>query len=163
MTKNDILRRLRYILDLSDPQMVSLFNAVDHTVSIEQLHAWFRDEDNPKYKSLKDSELALFLDGLIIDKRGKKEGVEPKLEKTLTNNKVFMKLKIALNLKAEEVLEILELAGLSISKHELSALFRKPNHKHYRQCKDQIMRNFLMGLQLKLRPNEAPEKGFSWT
>ena len=74
-----------------------------------------------------------------------------------------MKLKIALNLKAEDVLEIMELAGLSISKHELSAFFRKPDHKHYRQCKDQIMRNFLMGLQLKLRPKEEADKGFSWT
>ena len=163
MTKNDILRRIRYILDLSDPQMITLFEAVDHKVSIEQLHAWFRDENHCDYKSLKDAELGLFLDGLIIDRRGKKDGVEPKIEKTLTNNKVFMKLKIALNLKAEDVLEIMELAGLSISKHELSAFFRKPDHKHYRQCKDQIMRNFLMGLQLKLRPSEEADKGFSWT
>ena len=163
MTKNDILRRIRYILDLSDPQMIALFEAVDRKISIEQLHAWFRDEDHSDYKSLKDTDLALFLDGLIIEKRGKKEGVEPQVEKTLTNNKVFMKLKIALNLKAEDVLEIMELAGLSISKHELSAFFRKPDHKHYRQCKDQIMRNFLMGLQLKLRPKEEADKGFSWT
>jgi len=143
--------------------MIALFQAVDHKVSIEQLHAWFRDENSPDYKSLKDTDLALFLDGLIIEKRGRKEGVKPQIEKTLTNNKVFMKLKIALNLKAEDVLEIMELAGLSISKHELSAFFRKPNHKHYRQCKDQIMRNFLMGLQLKLRPGDKTEKGFSWT
>jgi uncharacterized protein YehS (DUF1456 family) len=64
-----------------------------------------------------------------------------------------MKLKIALNLKAEDVLEILELAEFRISKHELSAFFRKPGHKHYRECKDQILRNFLQGMQLKYRGN----------
>ena len=65
---------------------------------------------------------------------------------------IFMKLKIALNLKAEDVLEVLALADLRISKHELSAFFRKPDNKHYRECKDQILRNFLKGLQLKYRP-----------
>jgi len=64
-----------------------------------------------------------------------------------------MKLKIALNLKAEDVLEIMELAGFLMSKHELSAFFRKPGHKHYRECKDQILRNFLKGMQLKYRNN----------
>ena len=64
-----------------------------------------------------------------------------------------MKLKIALNLKADDVLGILDLANFRISKHELSAFFRRPDHKHYRECKDQILRNFLKGIQLKYRPN----------
>jgi len=50
-------------------------------------------------------------------------------------------------------LEIMDLANLRISKHELSAFFRKPGHKHYRDCKDQILRNFINGVQLKYRPN----------
>ena len=62
-----------------------------------------------------------------------------------------MKFKIALNLKAEDVLEIMDLAAFGISKHELSAFFRRPGHKHYRACKDQILRNFLKGVQLKYR------------
>lgn len=163
MNKNDILRRVRYILDLSDKKMIQLFASVDHAVSIEQLHAWFRDEENPNFKRIKDRELSLFLNSLIDDRRGKKEGASPQIEKKLTNNNIFMKLKIALDLKAEDVLEVLELAGLTISKHELSALFRKPGHKHYRECKDQIMRNFLMGLQLKFRPKEDADEGFSWS
>ena len=162
MTKNDILRRVRYIFDLSDQKMIELFNNVDRNVSIEQLHAWFRDENHPKFKRIKDLELALLLNGLINDKRGKREGSPPKIEKQLTNNNIFMKLKIALDLQSEEVLDVLELSGLRISKHELSALFRKPGHKHYRECKDQIMRNFLMGLQLKLRPEQEVDNGFSW-
>jgi len=75
----------------------------------------------------------------------------PEPEQRLTNNIIFRKLKIALNLKAEDILEIMKLAGIRISKHELSAFFRKPDHKNYRECKDQILRNFLKGVQIKYR------------
>ena len=70
-----------------------------------------------------------------------------------------MKLKIALNLKADDVIKILALADVKISKHELSAFFRRPDNRHYRECKNQILRNFLKGLQLKYRPgsNVVPE------
>ena len=50
------------------------------------------------------------------------------------------------------MLETLKLADVRISKHELSAFFRKVGHKHYRECKDQVLRNFLKGLQIKCRP-----------
>jgi len=94
----------------------------------------------------------MFLNGFIYQKRGKKEGVQPKAETRLTNNMIFMKLKIALDLRAEDILEILALSNVRISKHELSALFRRPGHKHYRDCQNQILRNFLTGLQRKYRP-----------
>ncbi|WP_394348520.1 YehS family protein [Litoribacter populi] len=100
---------------------------------------------------LYDKDLSAFLNGLIIDKRGKKDGEQPKPEKNLNNNQVFRKLKIALELKDEHILEILMLADFRFSKHELSALFRKPTQSQYRDCKDQVLRNFLRGLQVKLR------------
>ena len=62
-----------------------------------------------------------------------------------------MKLKIALNMKADDVIAIMNLAECPLSKHELSAFFRRPGHKHYRECKDQFLRNFLQGLQSKYR------------
>ena len=95
--------------------------------------------------------MATFLNGLIVDKRGKKDGPQPEPEKQLSNNIVFRKLKIALNLQADEVLSLVNQADFRISKHELSAFFRKPGHKHYRECKDQVLRNFLKGMQLKYR------------
>ncbi|KZX88680.1 hypothetical protein A3717_28330, partial [Alcanivorax sp. HI0013] len=101
-----------------------------------------------------DRTLAIFLNGLINALRGKKPGPQPEPESRLTNNMIFMKLKIALNLQAEDVLAILELANFRLSKHELSAFFRKPGHKHYRECKDQILRNFLTGLQIQFRDGE---------
>jgi uncharacterized protein YehS (DUF1456 family) len=121
-------------------------------VTRAQISDWLKKDDDPAFQELSDTQLAIFLNGLINHKRGKKEGPQPVPETRLTNNMIFMKLKIALNLKAEDVLEILALAGLRISKHELSAFFRKPDNKHYRECKDQILRNFLKGLQLKYRP-----------
>ena len=77
--------------------------------------------------------------------------MQPSPEKKLTNNIILTKLKIALNFQAEDMLETLDLAGFTFSKHELSALFRKKGHKHYRECKDQILRNFLQGIQIKFR------------
>ncbi len=151
MTNNDILRRLRYIFDFGDSKMIALFGLADHLVTREQISDWLKKDDDPAHQECSDTLLAIFLNGLINDKRGKKEGSQPEPESHLTNNIIFMKLKIALNLKAEDVLEIMELAGFLMSKHELSAFFRKPGHKHYRKCKDQILRNFLKGMQLKYR------------
>ena len=151
MTNNDILRRIRYTFDFSDSKMVSLFGLAGLEVSQEQIINWLRKEDDPEYQNCADTRLATFLNGLIVDKRGKKDGPQPVPEKNINNNIIFMKLKIALNLKAEDVLEIMALADLRVSKHELSAFFRRPDHKHYRACKDQILRNFLKGVQIKYR------------
>jgi uncharacterized protein YehS (DUF1456 family) len=155
MTNNDILRRIRYILDLSDSQMISIFSLADHPVTREQISAWLKKDDDPAYQKCSDTKLAIFLNGLINDKRGKKEGAQPDPEKRLTNNIIFVKLKIALNLKADEICEIMALANFPVGKHELSAFFRRPDHKHYRECKDQILRNFLNGAQLKYRSEDV--------
>ncbi len=162
MNNNDILRRVRYIFDLNDNKMIATFKSADAEVTREQISDWLKKDDDPAYKNCSDSQFAAFLNGLINEKRGKREGEQPKPEKQLSNNNVFMKLKIALNLKAEEVIEILELADLRVSKHELSAFFRKKGHKHFRECKDQILRNFLKGLQLKYRPGAKNTSGFEW-
>ena len=153
MTNNDILRRIRYIFDFSDSKMIAIFGLADHQVTREQISDWLKKDDDPAYQECSDSQLAIFLNGLINDKRGKKEGPQPEPEKHLTNNIIFMKLKIALNLKAEDVLEIMDPTDLRLSKHELSAFFRKAGHKNYRHCQDQILRNFLKGMQLKYSPD----------
>ena len=151
MNNNDILRRIRYTFDFSDSKMISIFELVEAEVSRAQVSDWLKKEDDPEFRSLHDIHLATFLNGFIIDKRGKKEGEIPKPEKTLTNNIIFRKLKIALNLKDDDILEMLESANFKISRHELSAFFRKPEQNQYRLCKDQILRNFLQGMQLKYR------------
>ncbi len=153
MTNNDILRRIRYTFIYDDSEMTDIFSLADYTVTEGQVRNWLKKEDDPAYQKCGDAQLAIFLNGLINAKRGKKEGAQPATEKRLTNNMIFMKLKIALNLKAEDILEILGLAKFQLSKHELSAFFRRPGHKHHRDCKDQVLRNFLKGVQLKYRPD----------
>ncbi len=153
MTNNDVLRRIRYIFDFGDSKMIALFGLADLKVTREEVSDWLKKEDDPAYKNLPDAKLGIFLDGLIIDRRGKKDGPQPVPEKRISNNIIFRKLKIALDLKAEDVLDILDLVNIRISKHELSAFFRRPDHKHYRNCNDQILRNFLKGVQIKYRDN----------
>ncbi|GAA4842322.1 DUF1456 family protein [Algivirga pacifica] len=152
MNNNDILRRLRYTFDLSDQQVIDIFKQVGHTVTRPQVVNWLLQEDQEEFKSLRDIELALFLNGFINLKRGKKEGPQPEAEERLNNNLILRKLRIALNLKDTDMLEVMDRANFPISKHELSAFFRKPGQGQYKLCKDQILRKFLKGLQLKYRP-----------
>ena len=158
MNNNDVLRRIRYIFDFSDSKMISIFGQADHEVTREQISNWLKKEDDPDFQPCNDHQLAIFLNGLINDRRGKKEGEQPQPEKRLTNNIIFRKLKIALDLKAEDILEIIDLTNVHISKHELSAFFRKTDHKHYRDCNDQILRNFLNGVQIKYRDSKQLNK-----
>lgn len=162
MTNNDILRRIRYTFDYDDSKMMALFALAGLKVTREQISNWLKKEEDPDYQLCNDTHLAIFLNGLINDKRGKKDGPQPEPEKRLTNNIIFRKLRIALDLKDDDILEILALAPFALSKPELSALFRKAGHKHYRACKDQILRNFLKGLQHKYRADSKAETGFKW-
>ncbi len=155
MTNNDVLRRIRYIFDFDDAKMMALFALAGHAATRAEISDWLKKEDDPAYQNCSDAMLATFLNGLITDKRGKKEGPMPIPEKRLTNNMIFTKLRIALNLKADDILAMLSSANFEMSKHELSALFRKEGHKHFRECKDQSLRSFLKGMQLKYR---KPEK-----
>ncbi|GAB3829486.1 YehS family protein [Pontibacter rugosus] len=149
MNNNDIIRRIRYTFDFSDAKMIEIFGLAGRDVTRAQVSDWLKKEDDPESKELDDEHLAVFLNGLINDKRGKKEGPQPEPEKRLNNNIIFRKLKIALNLKDEDILDMLDMVDFRLSKHELSAFFRNPSQSQYRDCKDQILRNFLHGMQLK--------------
>ena len=151
MTNNDILRRIRYTFNFDDTKMIAIFELGGLDVTRAEISDWLKKEEDPDYQKCNDVTLASFLNGLIIDKRGKKDGPQPEPETSLTNNIIFRKLKIALNLQADEVLMLIKRADFSLSKHELSAFFRKPDHKHFRKCKDQVLRYFLKGVQLKYR------------
>ena len=154
MTNNDILRRIRYIFDLDDSKVIAIFAHADLEVSRAQISDWLKKDEDPEFKDCSDLILAIFLNGFITEKRGAKEGDKPKPEKSLTNNLILMKLKIALNLKAEDILELLESVDQRLSKHELSAFFRKPNNRQYRECQNQVLRKLLEGLRKKHRVNE---------
>ncbi len=151
MTNNDILRRIRYTFNFSDTTMMELFALADYPATRAQISDWLKKEEDPAFRELKDKQLAIFLNGFINYKRGKKEGAQVRPESVLNNNMILRKLKIALNLKDVDMLEIFHLTDTHISKHELSAFFRKHGQSQYRSCKDQFLRNFLYGMQLKYR------------
>lgn len=157
MTNNDILRRLRYTFDINDDRMILLFAQGGKIVTRAEISSWMKKDDDEDYKALTDFDFSTFLNGFIVEKRGKKDGADPVPEKHLNNNIIFRKLKIALNYTDDIILEIFDRAELRISKGELSALFRHPDHKHFRPCKDQFLRNFLMGLQLKLKGSKEDD------
>jgi len=155
MTNNDILRRVRYVFDFDDSKMIEIFGLAHYTTTRAEVSDMLKKDDDPDYKKCTDHALACFLNGLIIEKRGPGDGPQRAGEDRLSNNQIFMKLKIALNLKAEDVLKMVNRGDFRMSKPELSAFFRRPGHKHYRECKDQALRNFLKGMQLKYRNNQG--------
>lgn len=155
MTYNDILVRLRYTFDYTDAELVTIFAAAEHAVTKDQIKNWLSSEENPSYVPLTDNDLAHFLNGLINHRRGKRPGPQPVAEKRLNNNLIVTKLKIALNLKGEDIINLLDLADFRLSNHELSAFFRKPDNRHYRVLNDQVLRYFLRGLQMKFRPGQS--------
>ncbi len=154
MTNNDIMRRIRYTFNFADSAMIAIFAAADFEATRAQISDLLKKEDALEYKECSDKVLAIFLNGFINKMRGKKEGEQPEPEEKLTNNIIFTKIKIALNLKSDEILDILNRVEVDISKHELSAFFRKPTHKNFRACQDQVLRKFLKGMQLKYRADD---------
>lgn len=154
MNNNDVLRQIRYTFDFNDTKMIELFALADLEVNRSQVSNWLKKDDDPAFQEITDLQLAIFLNGLINDKRGKFEGIQPEPEKKLNNNAIFRKLKIALELRDNEILEMFKSVDMNISKHELSAFFRNSKHRQYRECKDQFLRNFLYGMQKKYRDSK---------
>ena len=107
LTNNDILRRIRYTFNLTNTAVVDIFAAVEATVKTEQVIAWLTKEGEQESVKISDTEFATFLNGFINTKRGKREGAQPIPESKLNNNIIFMKLRIALNMKAEDVIATL--------------------------------------------------------
>lgn len=149
MQPNDVLRRLRYALDLGDAQVADMMNHTGPPVTPQDVTRLLLPEAHEDALECTPAELERMLDGLIWARRGPPDPTRPRPTPSgnrLTNNEVLRKLRIALELKQQDMLAILAAGGRTISPHELSALFRKPEHKHYRNCGDQLLRGFLKGL-----------------
>ncbi len=169
MTKNDILRRLRYALNISNLGMAGIFKLAGHDIPEIEILNLLKKEEEEGYVECSDRELELFLDGLIIMKRGRRETsvnqqdhgpdgekvsesfASAKQETRMSNNLVLKKLRIALNFKEEDMLEMFRLSEFEITKTELSAFFRKKGHKNYKVCGDQILKHFIKGLTVHYR------------
>jgi uncharacterized protein YehS (DUF1456 family) len=152
MTNNDILRRLRYALDLDNAAALRLFALGGHALSGTELDQLLKKEEEPGFVDCSDALLNGFLDGLIVSRRGARESApdappgSPGSPETLNNNQILRKLRIALELKDADMIRILDAGGMAISRSELSALFRSPGHRNFVHCGDQLLRKFLSGL-----------------
>ena len=155
MRNDDVIQSIRYMLDLDDIKIAHILKLRDYTPERGEVEAIFENRDDADAEGKADCSdelMAHFLDGLIYYRRGKSKDHPPRPIKTpVTNNMVLKKLRVAFKLHEEDMHEILESAGFSMSRHELSALFRSKGHTNYRECGDQVLRYFLKGLTMKIR------------
>jgi uncharacterized protein YehS (DUF1456 family) len=154
MINNDVLRSVRYMLDLSDAKVVEICKLADPAFAIEKADvlAFMTREDEPGHVECSDFTLGHFLDGLIVYRRGR-DPAKPlrPVEKRINNNLILKKLRIAFELQDVDMHDAFDAAGFPVSKPELSALFRQQDHRNFRPCGDQMLRNFLKGLTLRIR------------
>lgn len=156
MINNDVLRSIRYIINVSDQKLIEIIALSGGTVTLPTIVKMQKPEKDPTAIFCEDEIMAHFLDGLIYFKRGKDESKPPMpFELPITNNTILKKLRVAFELKEDDILKLIESANYKITKPELSAFMRKKDHPNYRKCGDQVLRYFLKGLSLKLRPESG--------
>ncbi|WP_456275123.1 DUF1456 family protein [Bacillus sp. AK128] len=164
MNNNDRLIRLRYALDLRNTEMVEIFKLGGIAITKEEvLKLLTKQKESEDFEGdLEQNEgctnqmLESFLNGFIIYKRGKQDPKPgqpdmPELTNESMNNTLLKKVKIALSLTTEDMLDIFLKAGILVTKGELGALLRREGHKNYKECGDNFARNFLKGLAIKYR------------
>lgn len=149
MTNNDTLRRLRYALNIDDAKVAGIIALTGRATTPDEVVSWLKREDETGYTDLPHDLLCRFLDGLIIEKRGPHpSGTIPEPLDFLPNNEILKKLRIALNLKEEDVLAVFKKADFVVTKAELGSFFRKEGHRNYRKCPEQVLRKFIHGLSI---------------
>jgi uncharacterized protein YehS (DUF1456 family) len=152
MIHNDVLRSVRYMLDISDGKVADITLLGGLEISKADVISYTKKDEEEGFVHCPDAVLAHFLDGLVIYRRGRDESrpAQP-VELPVTNNVVLKKLRVAFELKEDDMHAVLKSVDFPVSKPELSALFRKFGHSNYRPCGDQLLRNFLKGLTLRVR------------
>lgn len=163
MTNNDILIRLRYALDIRNIDMVEMFKLGGANITKDELADMLikvkDDEEAPEnFIKVNNKLLEQFLNGLITFKRGPQKdengNVKPPLEATgkeNSNNMLLKKVKIALGLTSDDLVDLLYEGGVTVSKGEMGAILRNPTHKNYKVCGDRFARCFIKGLTYKYR------------
>lgn len=150
MTHNDALRRLRYALYINDEQVAKFITATGRKTTTDEALNWLKREDESGYLELTSPLLCRFLDGLIIDRRGPHpDGKTPEPLEFLSNNEILKKLRIALELQADDMIAIFKRVDFTVTKAELGAFFRRPEHRNYRKCPEQVLKKFMKGLSTK--------------
>lgn len=155
MINNDVIRSIRFMLNISEFKLVEIVQLGGGEITQAKMNAFIKRDDEAGFEECPQNVMARFLNGLIYHKRGKDETRPPLPPELPTNNVVIKKLRVAFELKDEDIISMLADVGYQVSKTELSALFRKEGHLNYRPCGDQLLRNFLKGLTNRQRGLEA--------
>jgi uncharacterized protein YehS (DUF1456 family) len=156
MTNNEVMKSVRYTLQIKNKEVLQRIGSGGVELTILEVVALFKDEAEEGYHGCSAKTLHAFLDGLILQRRGPSSGPAKKFPTSkIDNNTILRKLRIGFEMRDTDIIATLENAGLRISKSEVSALFRAPSHKHFKQCGDQFLRNFLKGLTHRFHPNVA--------
>ena len=156
MTHNDVLRSLRYLLNVSDAKLGDIIRLGDGDVGQADLAAMLKKEDEVGYKECGHDVMARFLNGLVVYKRGRDESrPPPPIEVPVTNNAILKRLRVAFELRDDDIIALIEKGGLRVSKGELGAFFRRPDHRNYRDCGDQFLRNLIKGLSTNAQTRET--------
>ncbi len=152
MINNDVMRSLRFMLETDDTGIANIIALGGGTTTRPEITNFLKRDDEPGYVVCDNQVMAQFLDGLIIQRRGREENAKPRpQEKQITNNTVLKKLRVAFELKEDDLLSLMAASGFEVSKPELSALFRNADHKNFRAAGDQFLRNFLKSLTARVR------------
>ena len=165
MDNNDLLRRLRYALQLDDSETVRIVVLGGGIVTVDQAARWRLTDSDPQFLACDEASVRAMLSGLILDRRGPapakshtgggtKEPIAagPSPDR-LNNNQILKQLRVALSLRADAVHHVILAGGGAMSVSEVGALFRNASARNFRLCGDQVLRQFLTGLT---RQNRAP-------
>ncbi|PWQ98360.1 DUF1456 family protein [Leucothrix arctica] len=147
MLNNEAFRRIRYALELDDATTVKIFADGLYTCDEEAVKKFSRKDSDETRVIFPDKEFAHFLNGLIVHRRGGKPA-EVAPNEAINNNKTIKKLRIAMEMYEDEMLVVFDYGDIRLSRHKLSALFRTEGHKHFRECNDHTLRQFLKGLAI---------------
>jgi uncharacterized protein YehS (DUF1456 family) len=147
MLNNEAFRRIRYALELDDATTVKIFADGLYECDEEAVKKFSRKDSDETRVIFPDVEFAHFLNGLIVHRRGG-EPATVAANESINNNKVLKKLRIAMEMYEDEMLIVFDHGDIRLSRHKLSALFRTEGHKHFRECNDHTIRQFLKGLAI---------------
>ncbi len=152
VTNNNVIRSLGQLLEINSSALADIFKLSGHSIDQATVAGLLLEPDETAYIECSDTQMTFFLEGLITYRRGKIESKSDQKSQTLailTNNSILKKLRIAFDLKEDDLIKLMAIADFDITKNEISAIFRKEGHKHYRECSDDFLQAFIHGLSFR--------------
>jgi len=147
MQINDILFKLKTALSIDNENMIKAYALADYEMTEERLGHILKRRQDKDYEEATYEELGVFLDGLVLLKRGPSDKVANDDEAVaLTNNLILKKVRVAMELKEAELVILFALGEATLTKRQIGSLFRKEGGKNFKECSDELLMAFLEGL-----------------